>query len=337
MKIYLVTLVFGLSLLGLANALPLPAFGTDPTRLGCNGREVLLDSKMEQVRRSPAYDLMTFGNSRILSVGAEEMGLAERHRFFSMAAGGTSFRQSVAVLEEVSRSGKAPKVAVLSFDHVAMLYAQLPYDWPPPPARWRMVAGDLSGLVQGPYVVGADWRKFMKRLFIVEMEQVARLFNVSQLLNRAGVALGLPRHEESCGAPWLAEGTQKTAKPPAADLDGQALNPMSFYDDRYPLLEHDLDRLAAIRAGGVRVVVYESPIYPALLPSIAASLHPEMSRQRQRLFAGCASRELICLPSPEIHGNKVDGYWPDQLHAPPKALGSWIAGQLAPHLATIAP
>ncbi|MFD2235229.1 hypothetical protein [Phaeospirillum tilakii] len=310
---------------------PVPPYRASYRVLGCLDREVLYESKLEQARTDPRYDLMTFGNSRVIDVGAGELDLPGP-RFFSMGIGGTSFRQSVVTLAALADAGKAPRVAVLSFDNVALLYAQLPYDFPLPPARWRLRGDDLAALIDAPYAVGPDWRKFFRNLAVTEMAALARTINLFRLEERLFAWAGMVPDGRSCHV-WDADGSHR--RPPVErELSGAAPKPWPVYEDRYPLLEHDLDRLARIQAAGTRVIIYESPLYPAVADALDPALPPEMAGQRRRLIEGCRARGLECHPAPRLAGSVEDGFWPDATHAPPRALGHFIAGLVRPHLAT---
>ncbi|NFV79048.1 hypothetical protein [Magnetospirillum aberrantis] len=331
-RIYVAVVILGLAILGAVAMLPPPPFSTNPAHLSCLGRDILFDSKMAQVRAEPKYDVLTFGNSRILDVGEAELNIPGI-RYFNFANGGTSFRQSVVALEQVARVGKAPKVAILSFDHPALVYAQLPYAWPLPPDRWKFLAEDFQGLLDGTHVVGPDWRKFRQRIFTEEVGALARLVNFFRLKNTLSAYFPSAGDDASCNL-FRPDGSRGRTSLPHADLDGAAARPWPIYEDRYPLLEHDLDVLAGIQATGTAVVIYESPLYPAITTELNSRLPEEMARQRQRLMDGCRSRGLDCRPAPMIEGSDTEGHWPDATHAPPRLLGRWVAELVRAHLST---
>ena len=328
-RVYIFCVALGVAVLVAVTLIPVPPFKANAARISCAGRQLLFESKQKQLSMDTPYDVVAFGNSRILGVGEQELDMPDVH-YFNMAVGGTSFRQSVAMLEMVARQGKAPKVAILSFDHVSLIYAQLPYEYPLPPERWRLLAGDLGGLFSGPYVVGPDWRKFRQRLFVDEPGFLARTLNFYILRDRLLMWLG--DRDTPCGIAWRPDGSRQSSAVPSADLYGAPVPHPPLYDDRYPLLEHDLDRLAAIQqAAGTRIVVYESPVYPPFADYANPRLNPEMSGQRERLFASCKARGLDCHPSPLIPGTAEDGFWPDAVHAPAKPLGRWVAQLVRPY------
>jgi len=330
-RLFLSLVVFGLLALVTLALIPVPLYKSDLRVLACLDREVLFEAKFEQAEADPRYDLMTFGNSRIIDVGGEDLGLTGL-RFFSMGIGGTSFRQSVVTLEALAERGKAPRIAVLSFDNVALLYAHLPYDFPLPPRRWRLLAEDFAALFRGPYVVGPDWRKFFRNRADTEMAALARTINLFRLEERLFAWIGHVPGDRACPV-WAADGSHRR---PAAtrDLAGAIPQPWPVYEDRYPLLEHDLDRLAAIQAAGTRVILYESPLHPAVADALDPHLPAEMAAQRRRLFEGCRARGLDCHPAPRLDSSAEGGFWPDMTHAPSIALGRFIASLVRPSLAT---
>lgn len=294
----------------------------------CHGASIGFDSKLNRIAHDPPVDIMLFGNSRILAVGTEEIGLKDS-KVFNAGSGGTSFRQSVAALERVVATGRAPRVAVLSFDNVSLLYAQGDADWPPPPLRWSAVLGDALALPGAPYRLRSDMRSFAKAVVSREIDQIADLVNINFLWPRLQVVAGAT---SPCQTGYRADGSRPLPKPVTADLNGGPLPDYSPLEARYPLLEHDLDRLAAIQARGVKVVVYESPLLPAMEASVGPQLPEEQLRQRQRLQAGCLARGLTYHSSPILSGSETDGYWEDFNHAPPRALGRFIAGLVQPFL-----
>ncbi|KIL97735.1 hypothetical protein CCC_00796 [Paramagnetospirillum magnetotacticum MS-1] len=310
------------------NAFSVPVFDPAGSATMCNGASIGFESKLRHIAENPSVDVMLFGNSRIIAVGTEEIGLPGV-TVFNTGSGGTSFRQSVATLERVIATGKPPKVAVLSFDHVSLLYAQGAVDWPPAPARWPLVAGDALALISAPYRVGPDIRAFSKAVFGAELNHVAKLANVKLLWSRLKVMAG---EMAPCQAGYRADGSRPWSKPAKIDLNGSALPVYTPLDARYPLLEHDLDRLAAIQAKGVKVVVYESPLHPRLDEVVEPLLPDEQRRQRVRLRDGALARGLTYHAAPVIWGSERDGFWHDPDHAPARALGRFIAGLVAPLL-----
>lgn len=326
-KTYCWTLVAGLALLASINAIPMPAFNPAGPPTMCRGLDIAFESKLNHIAQSPPVDIMLFGNSRIIAIGSEELGLSGV-TVFNTGSGGTSFRQSVETLEQVVAAGKLPKVAVLSFDHVSLLYAQLAAEWPPVPARWPMVAGDILALPGASHRVGADLRFFAKQVFVDEVNYVARLVNIRLLWPRILTIAGV---NMPC-QPYRADGSRPLPHRVTSDLDGKPLPVYTPADARYTLLEHDLDRLVAIQRKGVKVIIYESPLLPAWGAMVEPRLPDEQRGQRQRLLEGGRTRGLEVHPAPVINGSDTDGYWSDTNHAPPAALGRFIAGLIRPVL-----
>src|SRR5690606_24145659 len=83
----------------------LPVFGTvSDVRLRAAADRLPVDDivaiKATHGIRAPAYEVALFGNSRAVMVGHRHIGLDEG-RFFNFAVGGTSFQQSVVMLERL--------------------------------------------------------------------------------------------------------------------------------------------------------------------------------------------------------------------------------------------
>ncbi|WP_082036646.1 hypothetical protein [Paramagnetospirillum magnetotacticum] len=328
-RVYCLTFAICLGALLSVNAIPVPSFDPAGPATMCNGASIGFESKMRHIAEIPPVDIMLFGNSRIIAVGTEEIGLPGV-TVFNTGSGGTSFRQSVTVLEQVLAAGKAPKVAVLSFDNVTLAYAQNGIDWPPAPARWAITLRDILALPTAPHRIRADLRSYNLGLLDQEISFTAKLANIKLLWPRLMVIFG---QEHPCQKGYRPDGSRPWSAPPKADLGGGPLPPYAVTEARYPLLEHDLDRLKSMQDRGVNIVVYESPLLPAMTEAIEPLLTEEHRTQRRRLMEGCIERRLRCHRAPVLAGNPADGYWNDTNHAPAPALGRFIADLARPLLA----
>ena len=91
--------------------------------------------------------------------------------------------------------------------------------------------------------------------------------------------------------------------------------------DRYVLLESDFKTLTAVRQAGTRVILYESPLAPAVADRVDRSPSPLARDVRTRLAALCRAYDIECHPAPDL--GPVE--WSSWDHAPAGPLGRRIA------------
>ena len=97
-----------------------------------------------------AYDVAIFGNSRAVMVGARHIEAVHDRTFFNFAVGGTAFQQSVRSLEYLADQGKAPRIAVISYDNAELQFVGIPY-WPQPVFEIVSFVEDVVTLLREDY------------------------------------------------------------------------------------------------------------------------------------------------------------------------------------------
>ncbi len=305
----------------LLRMLPLPEeVLQDPQRrwiLGQLPSDEWVDLKLRHARSNQPYDIGLFGNSRILMVGADELGLNNR-RVFNFAIGGQSVRQSIRLLEELHASGKAPAIALISMDHVELGLPGGPGVTPRPPLRWLTGAAD----------VWIAWRREGLRSAIIqtinsgaaEGAGMAMTFNHVFLLSKLRALAGVAGPSMN----FRADGSQEQVVPAGP----VTLGPLPRRADTYPQLESDFARLAAIRDSGVSIVVYESPVAPSLGGAADRELSSNARDVRRRFHEACAQHRLVCHGPPVL----ADTPWFDRDHAPAAQLAMWLRPLIGPKI-----
>jgi hypothetical protein len=277
--------------------------------------------KIAHARAVPRYDVGLFGNSRALGVAGGEIGLNGRS-FFNFGVSGSSLRQSVVLLEKLAAIGKAPRIAVVSLDHLELQYYSNPA-YPPPPARWAGVLDDVELALTAPRLTAADRARLVWRHALNEWTELAALFNTERLRDRL-----------SLWAPWLDDGRRAVRY----RVDGSRETPPGATADPAPpergrpaiieaQLESDLARLAALRKAGTRVILYESPLEPHSAALFDREPSAHVAAQRAEIAATCRALALECHSPPLLDAAGTP--WIDASHAPPRLLGRYIAGLIA--------
>lgn len=267
--------------------------------------------KLKHAEDEPPYGVGLFGNSRIMMVGAAELGLGNR-RVFNFAIGGQSVRQSIRLLDELRARGKLPAIAIVSMDNVELgLPGGLGVS-PGPPWRWLDEATDAW----------IAWKREGLRSAVVQLinagaaegQQAAITFNHFFLLTKLRALTG----SAGPGRPtnFRLDGSQRQT----SYANRAAIEPLPQRADTYPQLESDFARLAAIRDTGIRVVVYESPVAPSLGGTTDLDLSVNARTVRRRFHETCARFQLECYRPPALTAQE----WFDRDHAPALLLAAWL-------------
>lgn len=262
--------------------------------------------------RAPAYEVALFGNSRAVMVGHRHIGLDEG-RFFNFAVGGTSFQQSVVMLERLVMAGKAPRTALISLDNLDMnFYGGV---------SWPFVLGDPGRAIRDARDI---WNLGFRNPLRIAIEPARLTLNQTiSFMNakRMGAYLTLLGGGELATGILYATDGARTPGPasPLSQID-MLVHPMPNAYHQYHLRSY-MNRLGGLRQAGTRIVVYESPVHPSLIPEVEKNRRPDTASFRRELAALCERAGVACLPAPEL---VTDDPWPDCCHAPADALGSFL-------------
>lgn len=299
-----------------------PAYSGDrPVLRGLPAADVAA-AKLRHAYRHPTFHIGVFGNSRVLMLSAESLKTSPRS-FFNFGVGGQSFRQSVRMLQMLAMVDRMPQIAVISFDHPEL---GLPGGDPVSPGFFGRTSERIYDLwhLQQTDASAKNLAIFAWNNLVAELRRTQLNFTYSivfaraRLLGAAFISMApLPNY-------FGTEGNRIEKLPHTT----KAINwPIEFQRaERYLLLERDLDSLAQLATNGRRIIIYESPIAPAVHDHVEANLSANARDVRKRLFAGCVRRKLECFASPVLDGANRGLFWPDATHVPSSLLGDWIRG-----------
>jgi hypothetical protein len=308
----------------------------DPFQEGANGSVVssygnlpidgLLRIKYEHALSNPRYSVGVFGNSRIVMIGHNDVGLQE-DEFFNFGIGGTSFLQSVTLLEELAKEGKAPDVSIISLDHPEMQFFNYPY-WPGPLHRLSIITDTLR-LSNGnvPSQESAlEFLKSLKNMIKVAWGQIKQIWNfdAAQRYFKFMLLQIWPDYSEYGAKPYASDGS--TPIKPLLEYHKNEFTektPLSEMSNRY--LEESVKSLGRLKkAYGLTVIVYESPIEPKIASRLKAISGPYAKETQNRILSTCVEVELDCRKAPSLVAPKGGPYWHDCCHAPAGQLGRYI-------------
>lgn len=277
--------------------------------------------KFNHARENPRYRVGLFGNSRALNVSAESVGLRSSE-FFNFALSGSSIRQSVAFLEELQRLGAAPRVAVVSLDHLELqLYANPVY--PPLPARWMRVLDDVGLALTARDISARDRARIVWRHAFNEWSQFVEQFNAERLRYR--VALFLRRPTSVAALTYRADGSR--SEPVAASVDAPKIQAAERRMFIPAMFDDDLARLGHLQNAGIRVIVYESPLESRSAAHFQREPSSHVAVLRAEMIERCRALALECYPAQILSGDAT--LWRDPNHAPAALLGPYIASLIA--------
>lgn len=302
----------------------LPVFGPDRDPRWVEAFDQLAIADAVQVKyahalQAPRYQYGLFGNSRSVSVPTRYLDLPPGS-FFNFSQGGTSFRQSVALLQALHDAGKAPSVAVISMDnHDNGFFAHV--EWP---SFWSAPGYHLAtireALEQGaPASLAA---KMAVETAILALRRITMEFNIERLIARLRfLTARMPPIYLADGARAHAGGARDPGPSDTRELQRGA----PVWPNMAMALETDIVRLGKLNASGIRVVVYESPIVPHLLPLTEKLRDPATAALRARLQAACERSGITCLPAPVLKDAPLED-WVDCCHPPTLAISRHVAG-----------
>ncbi len=287
----------------------------------------LFAAKLAHGRAAPRYDIGVFGNSRSLMLGARELG-AREGSFFNFSVVGGSPRAGVLLLEQLAKAGKAPRVALFSFDH-AELQVNINPGVERLGLRLEAMLDDVTAGLASSAISPVDTLRMAWRHLYAAALDAQWYFNFEQ------VAAGLDWHAARWRGrqPWARltggasahgyrrDGSHSWTKAPAGAVPRLARPSAPSVMLGY--LEHDLERLAAVAARGTRIVMYESPLDPRSAAAFARRPSPHAEATRARWLAACAGLRLECHPF-DARRMSAGGGWTDATHPPPALLAAYL-------------
>ena len=271
-------------------------------------------------------DIGLFGNSRAMMVGGRDIGLGDC-RFFNYTVSGSSLRNSVALLEILTESQRAPGIAVVSLDHFEIGMMGHP-EYLPLPQMLSLAAADIGSVIGEPKVAA---RVAFRHLYVV-WGKFRRAISSSYFPRVVDFVLGQDPRD---GRPYLVDGSRVAEEKAGATAD-HAFHPAAGEEIIDSLLVRDLERLKAMEGapgGPSKIIVYESPLNPENAARYADAATPGAARHRAVAARVCGDLGLSCHLGgvyPTVIGAASDAAWSDASHAPAAALGPFIRELVGP-------
>ena len=304
----------------LSNTEVLAAFGALPLR----GHAL---AKYHHALNGPPYAVGVFGNSRTVMLGHQDLDL-KAGDMFNFSVGGSSFMQTVALLEELAKAGKAPGVSIISLDNPEMQYFGYSY-FPGPLRSVSKITEDarlLYARSDGSSHSIINAIKILINTIHFTLAQTKELWSFD-------AAKRYFNYLYASGA-----GTKARTNPPEYKLDGSrwtkpvlVRHNLKFTPEKRltPMMNNYLEN-AIIRLSrlvheyGLNIVVYESPIAPESARVYREAASPFAQATKARMFAMCEKQGLDCRSAIVITAPEGGPYWSDCCHAPAGQLGNYI-------------
>jgi hypothetical protein len=279
-------------------------------------------AKYYHALNQPAYPVGLFGNSRIVMVGHKELGIS-MDQMFNFAIGGTSFLQSVTLLESLAKAGKAPEISIISIDHPELQFFNYPY-WSEPFSYMSIIADNVQ-LAYERSKSPIEAFNFLNTSRIFTWNQTKQLWNIDAVrryfnflfAKSANIDVIKTSHQPMDGSRHVEPITEKNL------MKFPVINQLSPLSNAY--LETYIMRLGRlVRNYGLQIIIYESPIEPQTIKRLEENKSSYALTTRNKIFAMCAIEKLDCRQAPIINAVKGGPYWPDCCHAPAEQLGRYI-------------
>lgn len=319
----------------LINLMPLPASPFDPgyERLRSivmrQPTDRVAEYKIEHALQSPKFDIGLFGNSRIMYVSRENVGLPADVDLFNFGIGSSSFRQTTRLVEQLAAAGKVPSTLVISFDHVSLGYAPLPAIYPMGVVELTGILRDFRALLDAPMARMSDFNAVLHTPIHSFAAHLGRIFNpifIETRLKALNAAYRPEVWDDERGY-YRADGSYcclGSAQPSSKLSIPEGAFTCDLY---YPLLEEDFRRIAATIDKETKVIVYESPLNPAFLPEVEARIDETCQSLRARYLAACRSHGFVCHSVAKLLNDDANK-WSDISHPPVNILGAYIGSLL---------
>lgn len=283
------------------------------------------------VEQSRPYDIGLFGNSRILSVGGEQLDLGTCTPF-NFALSGHSFRGSVQLVERLARKKALPRLAVVSIDHFELQMYNNPVwiDWR---ERMSLFADDIGVALQHPDASLRDKARIVWRYLWTEkilfQKQFEFAFFRRSILEVLGLNDDLFAAAESDRPGYRSDGSFYSPPRRAGKIPPSPRTTSQIIDI---ILRNDLERLFRLKEeNNLQLLIYESPLHPSSVAVFERAPSPFAEANRRTFQQACVDFGVTCVVAPLTAFRQTSG-WDDASHPPPNLLGKWIGASSRPQL-----
>ena len=272
-------------------------------------------AKMATALKHERFNYGLFGNSRSLMVGRQLLDLPAE-QYFNFSLSGQSFRNSVMLLNWLSKVGKLPKMAIISVDHFGLeLFGNGTV--PSPSLRLRSLIRDLESI----HDFGGSWRTYIRtswRFIWSFWQDLKMLFSAEALFRSAELLFSTGSDRTTSN--YRDDGSRKqTRRLEGPTLPVSALQPSRRQIDP-ALMQVDLRNLRDLQEHhDVKLFIYESPLHPNVRYN-----NSQHQKIRKLFLRTCTQFDLECIPAPSLNAFKTNEKWSDWTHAPETLLATWL-------------
>jgi len=268
--------------------------------------------KVNHARRTGPVDIGVFGNSRSIQISRVNIRRIE-DSFFNYSVPGSSFRQSVTILEELADTQRLPRQIVISMDNLNLQYYANP-SFPGIFGRWPRAFNDISYGFQAPDISLLALARMVRRHILIEWASFTNIFNTNILKERVNLISSANDSNQTIRYRVDGSRAMKRIAQPLIKKKYPAVkaNIITGY------LTYDLARLAKINSMGSNIVIYESPLFP----NMKGKENKAAIELRKHFLKTCKALLLNCYPAPILANNRN---WGDISHAPATLLGPWVS------------
>ena len=271
--------------------------------------------KLNQAYTSQTYDVAIFGNSRSLYISKDNIDLGNQS-FFNFSIPGQSFRNSIAIITELSKRKKLPKKIIVSYDFFEF---GLPGDnqicFISFSDRIVNILGDFKFLLKKKlYYDGTiyiynnfinEFKNFKYKISIIRIRTILKLFFLYPNKNSLLV------YDDG-------------------SIQERIINDKKEYkfkfqrEDKYQLIEKDFKHLSNLIKNKSELIIYVSPLEPSVFLDKNFKLSDNAKINKYRFLMLCKKFSFSCFNGLIIK-NTDEPFWADSTHPPAKRMGEWIS------------
>jgi hypothetical protein len=270
-----------------------------------------------------SYAIGLFGSSRIVGVSEANLPGVVDGSVFNFAIPGSSFRDSVALVETLAANDSLPTTVIISLDNVALNHIS-EARYPGLVKRLKIASDDLVWLIERGKA--RLTLQSLKDHVVAEAAQLTRTFSFDHLAAR--LRLLSPTFGPNEGKASYGRDGSRLVTAEALGRNSDAPDPILKVSQPFVLwpdyLHRDLQRLAQIDSRDVKILIFESPLAPGTVLVGERSRLEHYRALRQSFVVWCGELNLTCTTSDAFEPFQYSGVWADESHAPAGELGRFL-------------
>ncbi len=243
------------------------------------------------------------------------MGLSNQS-FFNFSIPGQSFRNSIAIITELSKQKKLPKKIIVSYDFFEL-----------------GMPGDNQICFVSFFDRFANILSDYKFLFKKKMyyEGVIYLYNnfITELRNLK-YKISIVRNKTILKLFFLYPNTESILVYKDGSYEERKINNNNKYnfnfkrEDKYPLIERDFKHLSNLIKNNSELIIYVSPIEPSIFLDKNFKLSANAKMNKDAFLRLCKKFKFSCFHGVLLENND-EPFWIDSTHPPAKRMGEWVS------------